>query len=200
MPRSRHLAVFLMVLLAATAPAATRLLVTVTDPRTGESVMNLKAGDFTVLDDKEPRAVETAELTAEPVDIMLLLDTSLVGEAVQPLAANLIRQLDSKEQMAVVSFASSADLVQDFTSSRVLLNDAVRQVKSREHASGAGCTLCQHRWRLRQHSVPSSGRAADHRTGGREPRQRQGSDRARQEKCRVDFSGVSGRLRPVVIR
>ena len=121
--------IFLLVLLAVTAPAATRLLVTVTDPRTGESITNLKAGDFTVLDDKEPRAVETAELTTEPVDIMLLLDTSLVGEAVQPLAANLIRQLDSKEQMAVVSFASSADLVQDFTSSRELLNDAVRQVK-----------------------------------------------------------------------
>jgi VWFA-related protein len=122
-------AIFITMMFAAAAPAATRLLVTVTDPRTGASITNLKAADFTVLDDKEPRAVETAELTTEPVDIMLLLDTSLVGEAVQPLAANLIRQLDSKEQMAVVSFASSADLVQDFTSSRELLNDAVRQVK-----------------------------------------------------------------------
>jgi VWFA-related protein len=111
------------------AQAATRLLVTVTDPHTGESVTNLKAGDFTVLDDKTPRTVETADLTTEPVDIMLLLDTSLVGEAVQPLAANLIHQLDSKEQMAVISFASSADLVQDFTSSRELLNDAVKGMK-----------------------------------------------------------------------
>jgi VWFA-related protein len=114
---------------ATTSDAATRLLVTVTDPRTGESVTDLKAGDFTVLDDKTARPVETAELTSEPVDIMLLLDTSLVGEAVQPLAANLIQQLDPKEQMAVISFASSADLVQDFTSSRQLLNDAVRAVK-----------------------------------------------------------------------
>jgi VWFA-related protein len=119
----------LTLLFAATSHAATRLLVTVTDPRTGESVTDLKAGDFTVLDDKTPRAVETAELTSEPVDIMLLLDTSLVGEAVQPIAANLIRQLDPKEQMAVISFASSADLVQDFTSSRELLAEAVRKMK-----------------------------------------------------------------------
>ncbi|MGA2184118.1 MAG: VWA domain-containing protein [Bryobacteraceae bacterium] len=119
----------LTLLFAATAHAATRLLVTVTDPRTGESVTDLKAGDFIVLDDKTPRAVETAELTSEPVDIMLLLDTSLVGEAVQPLAANLIHQLDPKEQMAVISFASSADLVQDFTSSRELLAEAVKKMK-----------------------------------------------------------------------
>jgi len=109
--------------------AATRLLVTVIDPRTGQSMTALKAGDFAVMDDKTPRTVESAEMTTEPVDIMLLLDTSLVGEAVQPVAANLIHQLDAKEQMAVVSFASSADLVQDFTSSQNLLSDAVRKVK-----------------------------------------------------------------------
>ena len=127
--RAAGFAICLTLLLAPVARASTRLLVTVTDPHTGESAADLKAADFTVLDDKAPRAVESAELTSEPVDIMLLLDTSLVGEAVQPVAANLILQLDAKEQMAVISFASSADLVQDFTSSRQLLNDAVRKVK-----------------------------------------------------------------------
>jgi VWFA-related protein len=126
---SARVVICLTVLLASTVHASTRLLVTVTDPRTGDSVTDLKAGDFAVLDDKTPRTVETAELTSEPVDIMLLLDTSLVGEAVQPLAGNLIQQLDPKEQMAVISFASSADLVQDFTSSRGLLTEAVRRMK-----------------------------------------------------------------------
>jgi hypothetical protein len=127
--RGLHAVIPLTLLLATAAHAATRLLVTVTDPHSGEAVADLKAGDFTVLDDKTPRAVESAEMTSEPVDIMLLLDTSLVGEAVQPVAANLIQQLDPKEQMAVISFASSADLVQDFTSSRELLNDAIRKMK-----------------------------------------------------------------------
>ena len=49
---------------------------------------------------------------------MLLLDTSLVGGMVQPVAENLIAQIQPKEQMAVVSFHSSADLIQDFTSSQ----------------------------------------------------------------------------------
>src|SRR5258708_27859581 len=63
------------------------------------------------------------------VDVVLLLDTSLVGPMVQPVAEDLIAQLQPKEQMAVVSFHSSADLIQDFTSSQDLLRRAVRQVK-----------------------------------------------------------------------
>jgi len=109
--------------------AAARLLVTVTDGKSGESVAGLKAADFTVTDDKDVRAVEAAEMMQDPVDIILLLDASLVGEAVQPISENLISQLDPKEQMAVVEFASSADLVQDFTSSHELLLQAARKVK-----------------------------------------------------------------------
>src|SRR5258708_35529996 len=63
------------------------------------------------------------------VDVVLLLDTSLVGPGVQPVAEDLIAQLQPKEQMAVVAFHSSADLIQDFTSSKELLSRAVRQVK-----------------------------------------------------------------------
>jgi Mg-chelatase subunit ChlD len=60
---------------------------------------------------------------------MLLLDTSLVGAAVQPVASNLIAQLQPKDQMAGVSFHSSADLIQEFTSSKDLLNQAVSKVR-----------------------------------------------------------------------
>jgi hypothetical protein len=60
---------------------------------------------------------------------MLLLDTSLVGGMVRPVADDLIAQLEPKEQMAIVAFHSSADLIQDFTSSRELLGRALSQVK-----------------------------------------------------------------------
>ena len=60
---------------------------------------------------------------------MLLLDTSLVGGRVQPLAENLVSQIQPKEQMAVVAFHSSADLIQDFTSSKQLIMRAIAQVK-----------------------------------------------------------------------
>ncbi|HBY61451.1 MAG TPA: hypothetical protein DEH78_16640 [Solibacterales bacterium] len=110
-------------------PAATRLIVTVADQKTGKPITDLKAADFTVLDGSSPRTVESAQYVSEPVDVMLLLDTSLIGGMVQPAAAEMIAQLGEKEQMAVVSFASSADLVQDFTASKELLRRALGQVK-----------------------------------------------------------------------
>src|SRR5690349_14200423 len=120
----RILAVFLLAL--APLAGATRILVTVVDPKSGVVVPNLNAADFSVLDDKTPRAVEGAEFThATLLDIMMLMDTSLVGEMVRPVATNLIAQLEAKEQMALVAFHSSADLLQDFTSSKQLLSRAV---------------------------------------------------------------------------
>jgi VWFA-related protein len=120
---------FLAALLVTPAPAATRVLVTVVEAKSGRPVIDLKAADFAVLDDRTPRQVENAAFTTAPVDVMFLLDTSLVGGMVQPLAENLIGQLGAKEQMAIVSFASSADLIQDFTSSRDLLRRALSGVK-----------------------------------------------------------------------
>jgi VWFA-related protein len=109
--------------------ASTKVLVTVVEQKSGSPVTGLKAEDFTVLDDKTPRQVESAEYSTAILDVVLLLDTSLVGPMVQPLAGDLIAQLQPKEQMAVVAFHSSADLIQDFTSSKELLERAVRQVK-----------------------------------------------------------------------
>jgi hypothetical protein len=118
------------VLLAACSVAgATKVLVTVVEQKSGKPVAGLAAKDFTLLDDRTPRTVEAAEFTTDTLDIMLLLDTSMVGGMVQPVAENLVAQLQPKEQMAVVAFHSSADLIQDFTSSKQLIMRAISQVK-----------------------------------------------------------------------
>lgn len=122
-------AIFLLLAAVSTLPAATRLLVTVTDRKTGDSITNLKTGDFTVFDDKAPRKVEAAEFVREPLDIMMLVDTSLAGGMVQPAVQDFIAQLQPKEQMALVAYHSSADLIQDFTSSRELLMRSFSKVK-----------------------------------------------------------------------
>jgi VWFA-related protein len=121
---------FLLLLLAlGVASAQTRLQVTVIDRRSGQPLTDLKAGDFRVVDDREARPVQAAEYAAATVDLMLLLDTSLVGESVFPLGEAFISGLREKEQMAVVSYASSADLIQDFTSSKELLHRSIHNVR-----------------------------------------------------------------------
>jgi VWFA-related protein len=109
--------------------ASSRIVVTVVEHKTGNPVTGLTAQDFAVFDDKTPRRVEASEVVSPTLDVMLLLDTSLVGGMVQPVADTLISQLGPKEQMAVVSVHSSADLLQDFTSSRESLQRAISQVK-----------------------------------------------------------------------
>ena len=117
------------VLLLEPSVAATRLLVTVVEKKSGRPVTDLRKEDFAVFDDGAPRRVEAAEFSSSLMDVMLLLDTSLLGEMVQPVADNLIAQLQPKEQMAIVAFHSAADLIQDFTSSQELLRRALGSVK-----------------------------------------------------------------------
>ncbi len=130
MPRSLP-KVFLLLAALGAVPlrAETRLLVTVIDRKTGEPIPNLQAGNFSVLDDRAPRQVQAAEYGRTSVDMMLLVDTSLVGEMVSPLGESFISGLEPKELMAIVGYASTADLIQDFTASKELLKRAVRSVR-----------------------------------------------------------------------
>jgi VWFA-related protein len=111
------------------AEAATKVLVTVIDEKTSAPITDLKAEDFTVTDGGRERKVEAASFQSKPVDVMLLVDTSLAGNAVQPFAADLIHQLQEKEEMALVSYHSSADMIQDFTASKSALLQALSEVK-----------------------------------------------------------------------
>ncbi len=105
------------------------MVVTVVEPKSGRPVAGLKAAEFAIFDDKRALSVQDAEFSQSTIDVMLLLDTSLLGPMVQPMAEGLIQQLQEKEQMAIVAFHSSADLVQDFTNSRQMLARAVAKVK-----------------------------------------------------------------------
>lgn len=121
--------VLLFLLSVAICSAQTQIASTVIDKKTAQPVTGLSAADFQATEDKKDRHVESVEYTIEPIDAMLLLDASLVGEAVKPIANVFINQLQPKEEMAIVQFASAADLIQDFTSSKELLRKAVETVK-----------------------------------------------------------------------
>jgi VWFA-related protein len=118
-----------MVLAAGVALPSTKILVSVYDPRAARPVTDLKTADFTAIDAGAPRPIEAAEFGTEPVDVLLLVDASLMGHMVQTAAADLIQQLRDKEQMALVTYDSSASLVQDFTSSKNVLLSKLSEVK-----------------------------------------------------------------------
>jgi VWFA-related protein len=105
-----------------------KLLVTVFDDKTGEPVKDLTASNFNILDDKTQLVVERAEYKESLLDLMLLVDSSLLGEMVRPLGSAFVKSLSPDEQMAIVAFDSSAKLIQDFTSSKELLLKSLQQV------------------------------------------------------------------------
>ena len=117
-------------LFAANAPAQqARLLVTVVDEKTGKPIENLEAGNFSVIDDKTPLRVVAAEYKKTLLDVLLLVDTSALGEVVRPLSAAFVEGLGQDEQMAIVGFHDSADLLQDFTNSKQTLMGSLRRVR-----------------------------------------------------------------------
>lgn len=119
----------LCVLAALGATASTRLLVTVVDRDTMSPVTDLKATDLRVTDRNRERKVEKVEKVSGLMDVALLVDSSSIGEMVQPAAADIVEQLAEGDQMSIVAFDSAATVVQDFTSSKAALAGSLRNLK-----------------------------------------------------------------------
>ena len=60
----------------------TKMLVTVFDEKTGESIRDLRPPNFLVVDDKTTLRVARADFVEGLVDAMVLVDSSMVGEVV----------------------------------------------------------------------------------------------------------------------
>ena len=99
----------------------TRLAVVAFDAKTGEPILNLTAANFAVEDGDTKLRVEAAEYSQKALDVMLVVDTSLIGNSVRPLVLPMINGLAEGDQMALVGYDQSATLLQDFTSSKDLL-------------------------------------------------------------------------------
>ena len=120
---------FLLVATTAPALAQTRILMSAVEAKTGKPIRDLQASEIVITDEKATRAVTELTSPRETVDVMLLLDTGLAGPLVQQLAYDLIDQLAEPEAMAVVSYDDSAQLIQDFTSSKPLLKQSISKVR-----------------------------------------------------------------------
>lgn len=124
---------WILVLLFASIPvsctAQIRVLMSAVESKTGKPVQDLRASEIVITDEKVARAVTELTRPKGTVDVMLLLDTGLAGSLVQPLAYDLIDQIAEPEAMAMVSFDDTAQLLQDFTSSRPILKDSISKAR-----------------------------------------------------------------------
>ncbi len=115
-------------LLASSGTAAAQnstLMATVFDERTGDSVTGLGADAFSVVDGDIPLTVVDVAEPRDPFDLLALVDSSMVGDAVRPVAEALIEEMREDETMAIVAYHESADLLQDFTSEKQFLRKAL---------------------------------------------------------------------------
>lgn len=117
------------VLVEPLAAQSVKLIATVFDEKTGKPIEDLQAENFSVLDGKRPLQVVSAEYKDSLLDVMVLIDASLIGEMVAPMGSSFVAGLGEKEQMAIVAFDSSAELIQDFTSSKQLLRQSLTRIR-----------------------------------------------------------------------
>jgi Ca-activated chloride channel homolog len=102
--------------------------VTVID-QNNNPVANLKKEDFSVYEDKVKQTVESVSREEVPVSFGMVIDTSGSMkpklQTVSDAAVSLVKQMLLDDEAFVASFKAEPELVQDFTSDRRELEDAI---------------------------------------------------------------------------
>ena len=106
-----------------------RIAVVAFDEKSGEPIKGLTAASFEVKDGETQLRVESVESPEESLDVMLVADTSMIGEAIRPMVLPMIDGLREGDQMALVGYDQTATLLQDFTSSKDLLRKGMMSVR-----------------------------------------------------------------------
>src|SRR5262245_41234514 len=114
--------------------------VKVTD-QNGRPVPGLTKNDFVLYEDKVSQDIESVSSEEAPVSMGLAIDTSGSMRAklytVSDAARGLIRQMRPDDEAFLVQFQTEAELLQEFTSDRRELEEALRRI----YASGGTALL-----------------------------------------------------------
>ena len=108
--------------------------ITVTDSHK-QFVKGLTVADFEVLEDGVQQQVQFFEASEVPLDLILLLDTSSSMsdkmDVVHEAATGFVKTLRREDRGAIVAFADGVDVVQQLTSDRAVLEQAIRRTAAR---------------------------------------------------------------------
>ena len=102
----------------------------VENKKSGAPLDTLSANDFQLSEDGVPQTISYFSHDQLPLSVLFLFDmTETVHTALAPLAQaalQVLGHLKREDEVAVMTFSSRVDLMQDFTTNRKLAGDAVR--------------------------------------------------------------------------
>ncbi len=101
----------------------------VTDKKTREVIRNLTIQDFELFDEEVKQQIEHFSHDKLPLSVVLLLDISPsvhpVIEEIQKGALKALEHLKPEDEVALMVFSGTTELIQDFTKDRKLIADKV---------------------------------------------------------------------------
>jgi VWFA-related protein len=110
----------------------------------GTLVPNLEKNDFTILEDGKPQTIKYFTRESDlPLTIGMLVDTSgsqvnLIGIEHNAASQFFSQVLHKKDEAFLIMFGEEAELLQDYTNSARLLNDALNQLRPSSGVGGIG--------------------------------------------------------------
>jgi Ca-activated chloride channel homolog len=100
--------------------------------RDGRSILGLKVENFTLLEDGKPIKIEYLSTQDNPLNVVLLLDTSQSAQEtfdkIKNAASEFIKQLRPNDKCMIVSFDSAARVKSEFTSNQKLLAKTIDKI------------------------------------------------------------------------
>lgn len=107
--------------------------------KTGRVVGELKREDFTLAEDGVPQQITHFSQNSLPLSVLLLIDRGgcldPFGENVRHAAREAIAHLKPADELAVMAYHDSTDLVQEFTRDRREVSDALDRVPGHDEAA-----------------------------------------------------------------
>jgi VWFA-related protein len=107
--------------------------------KTGRVVGDLKREDFLLAEDGVPQQITNFSQNSLPLSVLLLIDRGgcldPFGENVRRAAREALARLKPSDEVALMAYHDSADLVQEFTRDRREVSDALDRVPGHDEAA-----------------------------------------------------------------